>query len=61
LYLNTEGFNLTVFRKPAGFGVRVVNRANGREQVGTRTYESEAEARDATHRGLVWAKQKLQM
>jgi hypothetical protein len=58
-YINTEGFNLTVFRKEGGFGVAVANRQTGASRTGRRTFLDEAAAKGAALNALVWAKEHL--
>jgi len=62
-YLNTEGFNLTVFpasdQRGQFWGLRVTHRENGTSQLGRRRYASEADAKKAALDALIWAKQHL--
>jgi hypothetical protein len=62
-YLNTEGFNLTVFKqsdKEGQFwGLKVTNRTTGHEQYGKRRYPSEEAAKRAALDALLWAKDHL--
>lgn len=59
-YINTEGYNLTVFPKNAGFGVVVTNRKNGATRSGNKEFASVEEARAGALTALVWAKTHLQ-
>lgn len=62
-YLNTEGFNLTVFqtadRRGRFWGLRVTHRNSGTSQLGRRRYASEADAKKAALDALIWAKEHL--
>lgn len=62
-YLNTEGFNLTVFpisdHKGKSWGLRVIRRATGASQLGRRRYASEADVKRAALDALIWAKDHL--
>jgi hypothetical protein len=63
LYLNTEGFNLTVFpaadRKGQFWSLRVTHRASRTSQLGRRRYHSVNAAKRAALDALIWAKDKL--
>lgn len=58
-YINTEGFNLTIFRKEGGFGVVVSNRQTGAARSGRQTFPDEGAAKIAALNALVWAKEHL--
>ncbi len=60
-YLNTEGFNLTVFRQGNYWSYRVANTSNAKE-VGysRRRYQTEGAAKQATLDALLWAKEHFQ-
>lgn len=62
-YLNTEGFNLTIFpvsdRKGLGWSVRVTNRGTGANQLGRGRYSSIADAKNRALDALIWAKDNL--
>jgi hypothetical protein len=62
-YLNSDGFNLTVFSAPTLAGrewrLRVVHRESGSEQAWKRRYVSEAAAKYAALDALLWAKEHL--
>lgn len=62
-YLNTEGFNLTVYsvndRRGRYWGLRVSYRVTGATQAGKRRYASEEEAKRAALDALIWAKSNL--
>lgn len=58
-YINTEGFNLTVFRKEGGFGVLVANRQTGASRLGRKTFLDETSAKVAALNALIWAKEHL--
>lgn len=58
-YLNTEGFNLTVFQRGAVWTVSVTNRVNSSSRIGVRTYESIEVAKAAALNALLWAKEHL--
>jgi hypothetical protein len=63
LYLNTEGFNLTVFSTSGAtgehWGLKVTHRESGREQFGRRRYQSAEAAKHAALDALIWAKEHL--
>lgn len=59
LYINTEGFNLTIYSHGRGWGVRVVNRESGAAQSGRKVYPTESEAKAAALNALLWAKDHL--
>jgi hypothetical protein len=58
-YINTEGFNLTVFAKDGGFGIVVANRQTGASRAGRKTFPDEVAAKAAALNALVWAKEHL--
>jgi len=58
-YLNTEGFNLTVFPKDDGYAVAVSRRGTDRRQVGKKCYASQHAAKAAALGALIWAKAHL--
>lgn len=58
-YLNTEGFNLTVFPRGFRWTVSVANRANGNSRVGAKTHESLEAAKAAAINALHRAKEHL--
>jgi hypothetical protein len=62
-YLNTEGFNLTIFKMlEAGeqcWGLRITHRKSGRAQFSRRRYKSEELAKRAALDALIWAKEHL--
>ena len=58
LYINTEGFNLTIYSHGRGWGVRVVNRESGAAQSGRKVYPTESRRRPP-HSALLWAKDHL--
>lgn len=58
-YLNTEGFNLTVFKKSNGYGVVVSKRGTSKVQKGTKNYSTEIDAKSAALTALLWAKVHL--
>lgn len=58
-YLNSEGFNLTVFSRGSRWTVSVANRANGNSRIGVKTYESMETAKAAALNALLWAKEHL--
>ena len=58
-YINTDGFNLTVYREGAGWSVRVLRRASGAVQVGRKAYSTENDAKLAAFNALLWAKDHL--
>lgn len=64
-YLNTEGFNLTIFRESDQrgqfWGLRVTHRETGASQLGRRRYTSEDEAKKAALDALIWAKDHLKI
>jgi hypothetical protein len=61
LYLNVEGFNLTIFQNSdvAGhhWGLKITHRASGRAQYGRRRYQSEDAAKHAALDAVIWAKE----
>lgn len=63
LYINTEGFNLTVFprrdRKGRYWGLSVTHRETGVGQFGRRRYPTEEAAKMAALDALLWAKDNL--
>ena len=62
-YLNTEGFNLTVFQvadqKGSYWSVKVSRRSTGASQMGHRRYDCMEDAKKAALDALVWAKDHL--
>lgn len=58
-YLNTEGFNLSIFPRGAYWAVSVRNRANGKSRVGVRAHENINAAKAAALNALLWAKEHL--
>ncbi len=44
-FLNTEGFNLTVFERAEGFGIAVARRGTERHQTGRKSYPTREEAK----------------
>lgn len=59
LYINTDGFNLTVYRAGAGWTVRVQRRASGAAQIGRKSYSTESDAKLAAFNALLWAKDHI--
>lgn len=59
LYINVEGFNLTVSRNDLGWGVRVLKRTSGAAQDGKKIYSTDNDARLAAFNALLWAKDHL--
>ncbi|SUS06829.1 conserved hypothetical protein [uncultured Defluviicoccus sp.] len=63
LYLNVEGFNLTIFPTSDGQGAfwsfKVQNRVTGQHQLSRRRYPTQEAAKRATFVGLQWAKNHL--
>lgn len=59
LYLNTEGFNLTVFQRGTGFGVSVARRDRDGSQMGKKNYSTQEDAKAAALNALIWAKAHL--
>lgn len=63
LYINTEGFNLTIFqqsdRKGNYWGLRVTHRASGATRFGHRRYPLMEDAKRAALDALLWAKDNL--
>jgi hypothetical protein len=58
-YLNTEGFNLTIFPYGAYWTVSVRNRANGKSRIGVKAHENKDAAKAAALNALLWAKEHL--
>ncbi len=62
-YLNTEGFNLTIFPATGSRGLYwmllVTHRESGASQFGRRRYRSEEEAKKAALDALIWTKEHL--
>lgn len=62
-YLNTEGFNITVFKstdlKAPHWALKVTHRETDRSQFGKRKYGSQDEAKRAALDALLWAKGHL--
>ena len=59
IYINTEGFNLTVHPQARGWSVRVVNRESGAAQSGRKIYPTQDAAKLAALNALLWAKEHL--
>ncbi len=58
-YLNTDGFNITVFRKPDGsWGGKLEDRASGDFILSRRRYESSDHAKLAAFDAMIFLKQK---
>lgn len=56
-FLNTDGFNITVFRKPNGrWGGRLEDRATGRFILSRREYLTEDQAKLAAFDGMIFLK-----
>ena len=61
-YLNTEGYNITVFPakdRTKEWRIRVQNRETGEERAGNKLYDSGYEAKLAALDALLWAKDHL--
>ncbi|NLR97450.1 hypothetical protein HGP17_11525 [Rhizobium sp. P38BS-XIX] len=58
-YLNSEGFNLTVYRGSEGYRIAVSRRGTAQRQAGRKWYPSEEEAKAAALGALIWAKTHL--
>lgn len=58
-YINTEGYNLTVFPSPSGWRVTIRNRRTLHQQVGRKTFSTEDAAKAAGLTALLWAKEHL--
>ncbi len=63
-YLNTEGFNITVFKQSGSrecvfWGISISNRATNKSQFSRREYPSEEAAKTAALDALLWAKDNL--
>lgn len=61
-YINTDGYNVTVFRHPRpgdGWGISVLNRTSGQSQFSRKNYASEEKAKLAALDALLWAKSNL--
>ena len=59
LYINTDGFNLAVYRAGAGWSVRFLRKASGAVQAGSKVYSTETDAKLAAFNALLWAKDHL--
>jgi hypothetical protein len=59
LYLNTEGYNLTVYPVGPAWQIRVTNRTTQQSQVSRHRYATDIEAQDAALTALLWAKAHL--
>jgi hypothetical protein len=46
-FVNTDGYNVVVYRKDAGWGARVKHRESGRQRVAQLRYETAAAAKIA--------------
>ena len=58
-YINTDGFNITVFRRGGKWALSISNRDTGRAQMGSRNYMTEQAAKAAAFDSLIWAKDHL--
>ncbi|WP_229002309.1 MULTISPECIES: hypothetical protein [Rhizobium/Agrobacterium group] len=58
-FVNTEGFNLTVFERGEGFGIFVARRGTDKRQIGRKNYPSQEGAKAAAISALLWAKTHL--
>ncbi|WP_262518442.1 hypothetical protein [Agrobacterium tumefaciens] len=58
-FVNTEGFNLTVFERAGGFGISVARRGTDRHQTGKKSYPTQEGAKAAALSALLWAKAHL--
>jgi hypothetical protein len=62
-YMNTEGYNLTVFERGSGrhrhWVVRVTNRTTDETRQGKGKYSSAEEAKGASLDALIWAKEHM--
>lgn len=58
-YINTDGFNITVFKSGKAWALSVSNRVTGKSQKGIKTYPSEQTAKAAGFDALIWAKNHL--
>ena len=58
-YLNTDGFNIAVFRKtPELWGARIEDRATGQSEMSKRRYATEDAAKLAAFDAMMFLKQK---
>ena len=58
-YLNTDGFNITIFEKSSGsFGGKLTNRRTGESILSRRTYSSEDQAKLAAFDAMIFLKNK---
>src|SRR5580704_16049582 len=53
-YLNTDGFNIVVFRKPGGWGARIKHIATGHSIPAERTYSSADRAKLASFDTMIF-------
>lgn len=58
-YINSEGFNLTVYHSTDGYRVSVSRRGTTKRQAGRKWYSSEHDAKAAALGALIWAKSHL--
>lgn len=62
-YINTDGYNLTVYGVKTGrvqvWKVRVVNRRNNESKDGLRSFDCAEKAKLAAFDALIWAKENL--
>lgn len=58
-YINTEGYNLTIFPREQGFAVSVLRRGTERKQIGKKDFPTQLEAKNAALTALLWAKTNL--
>jgi hypothetical protein len=58
-YINTDGFNITIFRQRGGWSVRIKNRRTGDKQLGKKTFPTIEQAKLRALDALIWAKNHL--
>jgi hypothetical protein len=58
-YINTDGFNITVFQNGKTWALGISNRDTGSTQKGKKSYPTEAAAKAAGFDALIWAKENL--
>ena len=58
-YINTDGFNITVFLQAGSWKLVISNRETGKSQPGRKSYETKEAAQAAGFNALIWAKNSL--
>ena len=58
-YINTDGFNIVVFRSRGGWCIRITNRSTDKQQDGRRAFLTIEAAKLGAFDALIWAKDHL--